>query len=125
MENVILLEKPKHDPLYIDVLSNHSKEIVKEIHNMMANVPQKYIVTNMNLRKRDEIITKLSKRVFSMKKLSIINKVLLNVYAQEKLYGLTHHTVAMSKQNVGKTFMKLIAKHFLNITDITEYLIII
>ena len=31
-------------------------------------------------------------------KLSAINQILLNVYYQEKLYGLTHHTVAMSKQ---------------------------
>ena len=31
-------------------------------------------------------------------KFSAINQILLNVYYQEKLYGLTHHTVAMSKQ---------------------------
>ena len=31
----------------------------------------------------------------SVRKLSTINKVLLNVYEQERLYGLTLNTVAM------------------------------
>ena len=34
-------------------------KIIKEISNMMANVSQKYFVANMNLRKRNQTITKL------------------------------------------------------------------
>ena len=90
--------KSNNDPLYINALSNHPETSSKKFLISLANVSQKYLVTNMNLRKQKGIITKLQKRVVSVKKLSTLNKILLNVYDQEKLYSLTLHTVAISKQ---------------------------
>ena len=88
--------KPNNDPLRINALSNHPKYIIKEIPNMIGKRISEISCDEHEFEKAKGDYNKdLEKGGFSRKKLSPINKVLLNAYKQEMLYGLTLYAVAM------------------------------
>ena len=88
--------KPNNDPLYINALLNHPRNIIKEIPNVICKRISEISCDEHKFEKAKGDYNKaLEKSGVSVKKLNNLKNDVLNVCEQEKLYGLTLHTVAM------------------------------
>ena len=89
--------KPNNDPLDINAPSNHPKNIA-EIPDMIGKHISEISCDKHEIEKKKGDYDKALEKSASSEKSITTNKVLLNIYVQEKLHGLNHLTVAISKQ---------------------------
>ena len=90
--------KPSNDPLYTNAHLNHPKKTIKEIPNMIGKYISEISCDEHEFEKAKGDFNKALEKSGFSEKISAINKVLLNVYKQEKLYGLTLYKGSMSNQ---------------------------
>ena len=91
--------KPSNDPLNTNAhLNHHQKITIKEIPKMIGKYISEISCDEHEFVKAKGDYNKALEKSGFSEKISAIIKVLLNVYKQEKLYGLTLYKGSMSKQ---------------------------
>ena len=104
--------KPNNDSLYINALSNHAKNIIKEIPNMIGKRVSEISCDEHEFEKAKGDYNKgLEKSGFS-EKIKYYKQGPVKRAHTRKVIWFNPPYSSHVKTNVGKTFMKLLVKHF-------------
>ena len=107
------LRKPNNDPLYISALSNHPKNIIKEISNMIGKRISEILCDKHEFEKAKGGYNKALEKSGFREKIKYHKQGPVNRVRTRKVIWFKAPYSSHVKTNVGKTFMKLIVKHFL------------
>ena len=104
--------KPNNAPLYINILSNHSKNIIKEIPNMIDKCVSEISCEEHEFEKAKGDYNKYLEKSSFRENIKYYKQGPFKRACTRKVIWFNPPYSSHVKTNVGKTFMKLIVKHF-------------
>ena len=104
--------KSNNNPLYINALSNHPKNIIKEIPNMIGKRISEISCDEHEFEKAKEDYNKALEKSGFSEKIKYHQQGSVKRVRTRKVIWFNPPYSSHIKTNVGKIFMKLIVKHF-------------